>query len=248
MDKLPSHRSFLFAMTLVAPRSVRRLVLAVLGLSALSFVPPEARAEETAGGVVSGRVTYKADPARPWPLGRYYLNSGALTEAVVALEGPGLAGLRPPAAAKTVWVDQKNFNFIPETVAVRAGDSVRFTNSDEALHNVLTFQGAEPFNVNLAQGKEHIQLFGSGRGLDQPILITCVFHAAMRGWVFVFDQPFYVVTPRDGKFRFEGVPPGEYQLHVIHPAGELEASRKVTVKSGAPVEIEIALSPDQKKK
>lgn len=232
---------------------LRRLLrlLAWFGLSAgLALV--SARGAESApaagGGTVSGRVTYKADSARPWPLGRYYLNSGAMTEAVVALEGPGLAGLMPPSAPKTVWVDQKNFNFVPETAVIRAGDSVRFTNSDEALHNVMTFQGPEPFNVNLAQGKEHTHLFAVGKGLDQQILITCVFHAAMRGWVYVFDHPFFVLTPKDGKFRFENVPPGEYQLHVVHPAGELEWSRKVTVKSDAPVEIEIALGPDQKKK
>jgi plastocyanin len=252
MDKRPGDRSFLFAMFLVAPRLVSRVLPAFfwLGvpvlLAALPVQAAESAAGSSAGGVVSGRVRYTPDPARPWPLGRYYLNSGSLTETVVALEGAGLTAPLPPA--RTVWVDQKNFNFIPETVAIHAGDSVRFTNSDEALHNVMTFQGPEPFNVNLPQGKEYVHLFAAGKGLQQQILLTCVFHAAMRGWVFVFDHPFYVVTSRDGKFRFEHVPPGEYQLHVVHPAGELEWSQKVTVKSDAPVEIEIALSPNQKKK
>ena len=233
----------------VAP--VRRCLplLAWFGLSA-GLALLSARGAESAsasgGGTVTGRVRYQADAARPWPLGRYYLSGGALAEAVVAIDGPGLSA--PASTPKTIWMDQNNFQFVPEIAAIRAGDSVRFTNSDEALHNVMTFQGPEPFNVNLMQGREHTHLFASGRGLEQQILLTCVYHAAMRGWVYVFEHPFYAVTPKDGAFRLENVPPGEYQLRVVHPAGELSWQQTVTVKSGAPLEIEIALSPDQKKK
>src|SRR3954470_13727775 len=198
-----------------------------------------------AGAVVSGRIHYQADPARPWTLGRYYLNGGSLAEAVVALEGEGLTG---PAGEPRTWhMDQKDFTFVPETLAVRAGDSIRFTNSDEALHNVMTFQGT-PFNVTMPQGKEHTHLFAEGKGLEQPINLTCVFHGAMRAWVFVFPHPYFAMTAKDGKFRFEGVPPGTYQLHVIHTARELDWHRAVSVKKGEPIEIDVALSPDQKTK
>src|ERR1044072_1075934 len=87
------------------------------------------KADAAEGGVVSGRVRYQADPARPWTLGRYYLNGGSLAEAVVALEGEGLTG--PESSPKTVEMNQKDFLFVPETVALRTGDSVRFLNSDE---------------------------------------------------------------------------------------------------------------------
>jgi plastocyanin len=202
--------------------------------------------EAPVGSTLSGRIRYKADEARPWPLGRYYINGGMMAEAVVALEGAGLpAG--PAAEPRTVWMDQKDFQFVPETIALRAGDSVRFTNSDEALHNVLTFQGPAPFNVNLPQGREHVQPFASGKGLEQPIQLACVFHGAMRGWIFVFPHPYFALTAKDGRFKFEHVPPGEYRLHVMHPAGELDWQQSVTVKKGEPAEIEVVLSPDQKK-
>jgi plastocyanin len=218
----------------------------LLGLFLLgSAFAAEATAAEA--GTVTGRVRYQADPARPWSLGRYYINGGVLAEAVVALEGAGLpAG--PAVEPKTVWMDQKDFQFVPETLVLRAGDSVRFTNSDEALHNVLSYQGASPFNVNLPHGKEHVQPFPSGKGLEQPIQLSCVFHGAMRGWVFVFPHPYYAITAKDGKFRFENVPAGEYRLHVMHPAGELELARTVTVKPGEAVEIDLSVGPDQKKK
>jgi plastocyanin len=215
-------------------------------MAAALVVAADLDAAEGVGGVVTGRVHYQPDPARPWPLGRYYMSGGFMAEAVVALEGEGLTG--PEVAPKTVAMDQKDFMFSPETVAIRTGDSIRFLNSDEALHNVMTFQGAAPFNVTMPQGKEHVHQFTEGKGLEQPIQLTCVFHTAMRAWVFVFPHPYFAVTARDGKFRFENVPPGNYRLHVIHPAGELDWQRPVSVKKGESIEVDVALSPDQKKK
>ena len=46
------------------------------------------------------------------------------------------------AEPATTVIDQKDFRFIPETVAIRAGDSVKFTNSDPQLHNVRTSDGS----------------------------------------------------------------------------------------------------------
>ena len=73
-------------------------------------------------------------------------------------------------------------------------------------------------------------------------------HGAMRGWVYVFTHPYFALTGKDGQFRFENVPAGTYRLRVAHPAGELEWQQDVTVKNNEPLEINIALSPDQKKK
>jgi len=220
----------------------------MLGLLAVASVEAAAGEPAAAGAVVSGRIHYQPDAARPWQYSRYYIanaREGSLAEAVVALEAPGLSG--PPASPATIWMDQKNFQFVPETLALRAGDSVRFTNNDEALHNVMTFQGPAPFNINLPHGREYVHKFAEGRGLDQAIQLTCVYHLSMRGWIFVFPHPYFGLTGKDGRFRFENVPPGEYHLRVIHPAGELEWRQAVTVKAGQPIEIDVALTPDQTK-
>ena len=210
--------------------------------------PTTSAAAPSAKGSVSGRVRYVADPARPWRFGRFYVNNakdGWLTEAVVALEAPGLGG--PATEPKTVHIDQKDFQFTPETAAIRTGDSIRFTNSDEALHNVLTFESGSPFNVNLSAGQEHTHRFDEGKGLDQPIHLTCVFHGAMRAWVYAFPHPYFGLTGKDGLFRFENVPAGNYVLRLVHPAGGVEWRQPVTVKANEPVQLEVILTPDQKK-
>jgi plastocyanin len=201
----------------------------------------------TTPGVISGTVTYQPDSERPWRYARYYVadrRTGALAEAVVALSSRSLRDLNPPDEPAIREMDQKDFRFDPETMVLRAGDSVRFTNSDPTVHNVRTSDGNRPFNVNIGTGAEHVQEFDRAGGLRRPIRIGCVLHSTMRAWIYVFDHPFYALTEQTGAFRFEGVPPGEYTLQLTHPAGELAWSQDVTIEPGSDIHVDIELSPD----
>ena len=116
-------------------------------------------------GVVEGTVYYQPDAKRRWRYQRYYVRkpkTGEIAEAVVAVSG--MAG-KPHLAGQVAVMDQVNYRFVPETLAIRTGDSVRFKNSDDALHNVLSHDGDKPFNINLVKGGEHVQRFDRAGGL-----------------------------------------------------------------------------------
>ena len=92
-----------------------------------------------ATGEIRGTVKYVADPQQPWRLGRYYIRnakSGELAEAVVAISRRGLKAVDEKREPAIVVVDQINFQFTPETTAIKVGDHVRFLNSDNHAHNV----------------------------------------------------------------------------------------------------------------
>jgi plastocyanin len=215
-------------------------------LLALLIVLLPAPFQDAATGAVEGSVTYAADAQRPWRLGRYYVRKGALAEAVVALSGGELKAA-PAETPSTIVVDQKNYQFSPETVAIRKGDRIRFTNSDEAVHNVRAVTLDYGFNESMAPGGENLQTFKVATGIAHPLKVGCVYHGAMRAWVFVFDHPRFKVTAADGAFRWEGLPPGTYTIDVVHPAGELRGSVSVTIKAGETAKAELRLSPDNRK-
>lgn len=204
-----------------------------------------------ATGSVTGTVIYEPDPQRPWRYGRYYLkdqNRGALAEVVVALTGLPPDESDSQTDPATVVVDQQNFQFVPETVAIRAGDHIRFLNSDQQVHNVRTSHPRHSFNVSLSPGNRHTETFRHAGGLRQPYRIGCVFHSAMRAWVFVFDHPHFQVTEADGRFQLTHIPAGKYRLELIHPAGQLRWQQQIQVQADQPTSVNIRLSPDNVQK
>lgn len=201
-------------------------------------------------GTLRGKVIYQSDPKRPWRLGRYYIRnsrSGELAEAVVAISRSRMKAPEETHEPVSVTVDQKNFQFVPETVAIRVGDRIRFLNSDDHVHNVRTNHPRKAFNINMPAGVEHVETFDAASGIRQPFQIECVFHSAMRSWVYVFDHPWFAVTGADGAFTLEHVPAGEYRLEVAHAAGGMRASLAVTVEAGKTSELVVHLRSDSEK-
>ncbi|MGE3313573.1 MAG: carboxypeptidase regulatory-like domain-containing protein [Planctomycetaceae bacterium] len=208
----------------------------------------DAKVSSPTGGTIEGTITYKADAKRLWRYGRYYVKpkSGELSGALVALDAPSLRKSAPPGKPDIVLMDQKDVLFTPETLAIRAGDKVRFTNSDSGTHNISTTSDLHPFSVSISHGDETVQTFPRAGGIRRPIVLGCVFHSQMRAWIFVFDHPHYQLTGEDGRFRLANIPPGEYRLEMVHPAGELRTGRRVELKAGETVKIDLELTPDNK--
>lgn len=221
------------------------VVLVVCGL----VCPASHRAGAAEPAAISGRVTYTADAARPWRYARYYVKgreTGSLAEAVVALRGTGLKKWPAPAAAATAAMDQVNFQFVPETLAIRVGDAVQFKNSDTTTHNVKSSSPLATFNVNMAAGDDYTYQFNRAGGLRNPIELGCIYHGGMRAWIYVFDHPYFTVTGADGTFRFDRVPPGEYTLEMTHPAGGLRWRQTIHIVGGNDQSVAIGVSPDDK--
>ena len=59
-------------------------------------------------------------------------------------------------------------------------------------------------------------------------------------WVVLVEEGQHRVTPRDGGFRFDGVPPGRYRIDVWHESGRT-AAREVTLEPGVPARLEVEL-------
>lgn len=210
---------------------------------------PANAAGEGSTGTIAGTVTYTADPEKPWRYQRYYVEgrkTGPLAEALVVLRGSPLRNWPAPAQPQTATVDQINFQFAPELLAIRAGDSVRFTNSDTTIHNVRSTASIAAFNINLQADDEYTHTFERAGDLRTPVTLGCVYHGGMRAWIYVFDHPFFAVTDESGTFRFENVPAGRYTLEMVHPAGQLRSTRPVTVSADKEQTIGIDVSAAQK--
>jgi plastocyanin len=214
-------------------------------------------AEQVAGvpGSVKGTVTYRGQvPKSPVPddagqrrdLVDVDKETGGLLHVVAYLEPAG-SGLKlkvngSASAADPVVIDQFDSTFVPHLVAVRAGQTVLFTNSDPANHNVRTTAGdpENQFNVFTAVGGSYKRRFVHDPK-HRPIRLGCDIHPWMRAWIYVFDHPYFAVTDQRGQFGMDAVPAGEYRLVIAQPDLKYQHERTIKVKPGesVPVELEV---------
>jgi plastocyanin len=117
---------------------------------------------------------------------------------------------------KEVVVDQPMCAFVPHAVALREGQTVVVKNSAPVAHNVRwtgTLRNGGG-NVIVPPGGQH--LIKDLRADRIPLQLNCDIHKWMRGWLRVYDHPYYAVTDDNGNFTIANAPAGNCQLIVWH--------------------------------
>jgi plastocyanin len=158
-----------------------------------------------------------------------------LSDVVVYVES-SKAKAKP--AKEAVTVTMKSKAFMPHVVAVGVGTTVEFPNEDPILHNVFSISG-EGFDLGLYKRPK-----SGSRTFDKPGVYTlyCNIHPQMSATVVVRDNPYFAQAGKDGAFRIEGVPAGDYKLTAFHErVGE---GALVPLKVPATGEVTATLSLD----
>ncbi len=193
------------------------MLIYLLGaLLALVSPPPP-----PAGGTVFGKVTL--------------VKSGApradASDAVVWIEGLRIRRDAPGIVRGEMKSEHKKFT--PRVVVVPQREAVEFPNVDPIYHNVFSVSGANRFGLGLYRSGT-----SKTKAFEEPGLVRvyCNIHPTMVGFVMVVDSDYAAVTGPDGAFRFEGVPPGTYQVRAWHEeAGQIDPVRVRVGSDAAPI-------------
>ncbi|MEO8099380.1 MAG: carboxypeptidase regulatory-like domain-containing protein [Acidobacteriota bacterium] len=187
-------------------------------------------------GPVSGRVELRdsKDPA---------VRKGLDYSGVVVWLEPVNAALPPARTGLKARMDQRNKTFVPHVLAVEAGTSIDFPNSDPIFHNAFSNYNGRQFDIGLyPPGSSKSVLFGR----PGIVRVFCNIHASMSAVIVVLDTPYYATTQKDGTYRIANVPPGTYQLRVFHErateATLTQAAKLITVDSGPMVAPALPIS------
>ena len=155
---------------------------------------------------------------------------------VVYLETAPRAAFEPVEPARA-QMDQRNETFVPHVLAIAAGTTVDFPNSDRFYHNVFSLSKAARFDLGrYAVGKSKSVRF------NQPgiVRVFCEIHSHMNAFILVFAHPFFAMTDADGRYRIENVPPGTYNA-VAWNQGVTSEPRAVTIGGGAVAELNLTV-------
>jgi plastocyanin len=138
---------------------------------------------------------------------------GALKNVVVYIDAPGV---RPPPSGKSNILDTDGCSFVPRVTAMAMGEKLIIHNSDPKLHIVHSYLDKKTV-FNLAVPFKNHQMEITHKLKNPGLLeVHCDTHAWMRGYIHVFEHPFFAVTDDKGWFAVPSVPAGVYTLKAWH--------------------------------
>ncbi len=151
---------------------------------------------------------------------------------------------------KEVIIDQPCCKFEPRCVALREGQILIGKNSSPIAHN-MKWSG-EP-DVN--DGDNKLIPAGAKIAIDlkaslKPVIVECNIHPWMRGWVRVFNHPYFAVTDADGKFEMKHAPAGKYNLVMWHEGvgwvNGGKTGKTIDIPTDKTIEVDEKLKPEEK--
>lgn len=144
--------------------------------------------------------------------------NGGLGDVVVYLEdasGKPITGKSTGASAPPVVLNQKGGLFTPQIMAIQTGQTLLVTNSDPVFHDVHTEPTNNPAVDEVQVPGTNVLSFNFANP-EMYLTFNCDVHPWMFAWVSIFDNPYFNVSSKDGKFTITNVPPGQYTLVAEH--------------------------------
>ena len=150
---------------------------------------------------------------------QYVVKDGKLANVYVYVKSgpPQIRASVTGSKSSAAILDQKGCRYTPHVIAISAGDSVEFRNSDVTMHNIHTIPaivGNEAIDVSQGpKGAPVVKLF---KDAEAMMPVRCNNHPWMNAFINVSATPFFAVTDAAGHFDLKDLPAGQYVLSAVH--------------------------------
>ena len=155
------------------------------------------------------------------------------TRVVIYLEG------LLPSKPVTAVLEQKNRQFVPDTLVVPAGSTVSFPNLDPVFHYVFSLSRPKSFDLG-NYPKDHARTVT----FSQPgiVFVHCHLHPNMAAAIVVSPNQWSAKADASGRFALSGAPPGRYTIVAWHrTAGFFRQTVQISENEPASVQFVIPL-------
>lgn len=142
----------------------------------------------------------------------------------------------------TAVMEQKDRQFLPDTLVVPAGSTVSFPNLDPIFHNVFSLSKLKAFDLG-NYPKDHTRTVTFSK--PGIVFVNCHLHPNMAAAIVITPNRWSTKPDGQGEFLLRGLPPGKYSITAWHrAAGFFHDTVTVTEGRPAAVTFTIPLSAD----
>lgn len=113
--------------------------------------------------------------------GGIYIGTRSSSPAPITTTGQDNPSSLAPTGVNTEKIQIKSFAFSPETLTIKAGTEVEWTNLDQAPHTVVSNSGSEISSPSLSKGQTYAVLFNKPGTYEYH----CSVHPSMKGTIIV---------------------------------------------------------------
>lgn len=145
----------------------------------------------------------------------------------------GIRSGKPLPIERRFEITNERCALVPELQPAIAGGTLNVRSVDPVLHRTRIVRRDGGQVLASIRETDEGQVVPNEHVLQSPGLLelTCDVHSWTRGWIAVFDHPYFTMSAADGSFVIDSVPPGRYRLYGWHPRlGAIDDS--VTIEQG----------------
>jgi plastocyanin len=161
-------------------------------------------------------------------------DKGALANVVIFVKD-GLGDYVFTAPTGPAQLNQQGCMYDPHIITLMTGQTFEVKNSDQTTHNIHPMpKDNRDWNKSQPPGADPIDETFARPELAIPV--KCNVHPWMKSYIFVFKNPYYAVTSKDGTFELKNLPPGTYTIEAWHEKyGTADQTVTIGAKESKPV-------------
>jgi plastocyanin len=149
-----------------------------------------------------------------------------------------VVGFTEEPPSQQITISQKDKHFVPDLVAITAGQTVDFPNADPYVHNVFSLSPARKFDLgSYRKGKSKSKSFPKPGVVD----VYCNIHPQMAATILVVPNRRHARASKDGSFTIAGVPKGRWKIfaYVRNAAKPVSVEVEVTADGATGVTLDL---------
>jgi plastocyanin len=150
-----------------------------------------------------------------------------------------LVGFSEEPTREVATIEQQGRKFLPELLAITAGQEVSFPNRDAFLHNVFSTSSTRPFDLgSYKQGESKKKSFPRPGVID----VYCNIHPEMAATILVLPNRRWARVDEAGRYQIEGIPEGKWTAFAYTRLAAKPVSAAVEIKDSGATSLDLTLT------